>query len=85
MELDKENALIKISEADFLQIQEKVQLYNCVAKAIKKELPQDIKRKDFNIEKAKWNCPACNYSYTEYDSHDKYCRNCGQKLKWITT
>lgn len=82
MELDKEKALIEISEADFLQIQEKVKLYGCVAKAIEKELPQDIKTEKHFIDKIKWNCPACNYTYTEYDNHDKYCRNCGQRLKW---
>ena len=82
MELDKEKALIEISEADFLQIQEKVKLYGCVAKAIEKELPQEIKRKSRFIDVVEWNCPACNYSYNECDSRNKYCRNCGQRLKW---
>lgn len=28
-------------------------------------------------------CPICHQQYdVDYDSHDNYCRNCGQKLDW---
>jgi hypothetical protein len=28
-------------------------------------------------------CPVCNHVYeVDYDTHDNYCRNCGQKLDW---
>lgn len=28
-------------------------------------------------------CPICHYEYeVDYDTHDNYCRNCGQKLDW---
>ena len=28
-------------------------------------------------------CPCCRQEYeVDYDNHDNYCRNCGQKLSW---
>ena len=28
-------------------------------------------------------CPCCRQEYeVDYDNHDNYCRNCGQKLNW---
>lgn len=31
-------------------------------------------------------CPICHHEYeVDYDDHDNYCRNCGQKLDWEET
>jgi len=58
------------------------QHFEVAISALKKQLPQKVKKWEGLNETA---CPECGFAFGYYDYDDEkfeYCYNCGQKLDW---
>lgn len=78
-----ETPFIKVASGGTEETEVKAVLASTKEKALKPEYEGDGYDDEGEIVYDTAYCPVCHHEYeVDYDDHDNYCRNCGQKLDW---
>jgi hypothetical protein len=79
---ESDEIIAECSEALQKELTEQKGHFEVALEAMKKQIPQKVKKWEGLNETA---CPECGFAFGYYDYDDEefdYCYNCGQKLDW---